>query len=65
MLVSHGKYMSYREKLTVIEKITEGINWLADNYVCHRDIKPDNIMMSEKRVPKIVDFGSCCPVNGR
>jgi serine/threonine protein kinase len=64
MLHSQGKLLSFREKLILAKRIAAAINWLANQYVCHRDIKPDNIMISEHRIPKLIDFGSCCPVYG-
>lgn len=41
-------------------KIGQGIKYLHSFGIIHRDIKPDNIMMSdntEQSIPKIVDFG--------
>lgn len=64
LLINQGKYMSLLQKLLIITNIIKGISWLADNYVCHRDIKPTNIMIGPNKIPKIIDFGSCCPVNG-
>lgn len=64
MLHSQGKYLSFREKIVLLQRITAALNWMTNNHVCHRDIKPDNIMISEERIPKLIDFGSCCPVYG-
>jgi len=29
--------------------------------ICHRDIKPLNIMIDFSKKVKIIDFGGCCP----
>lgn len=34
-----------------------GIEYLHTNDIAHRDIKPDNLMLSFENVLKIVDFG--------
>lgn len=34
-----------------------GIEYLHENDIAHRDIKPDNLMLSKENVLKIVDFG--------
>ena len=64
MLHSQGRFLSFREKLALAQTVTAALSWLADNYACHRDVKPDNIMISHDRLPKLIDFGSCCPVYG-
>lgn len=40
-----------------IAGIALGVAFLHSRDVVHRDLKPDNIMMSKSRCPKLVDFG--------
>lgn len=41
--------------------IGSGLNYLHNQLIIHRDIKPDNIVLTANGVPKLVDFGvSCC-----
>lgn len=44
------------ETLQVIKQIMEGMNYLHQNNIIHRDIKPQNILLSDSTV-KICDFG--------
>jgi Tol biopolymer transport system component len=43
--------------LDVIVQVAEGMAKAHAAGVVHRDLKPDNIMMTPERTPKIVDFG--------
>ena len=38
-------------------KIFNAVKLCHDNGICHRDIKPDNILLDEKYNPKLCDFG--------
>jgi len=60
-----GHLLSMQSKLLLLQRLVEAISWLADNHICHRDIKPSNVMLSVNDIPKLVDFGSCCPVYSR
>ena len=43
----------------IFYKILTCIQEIHKNKICHRDIKPDNIIFGEKFIPKITDFGHC------
>jgi len=45
------------ELATLFEKTIEGFAHLENKQILHRDIRPDNIIVSETGEPKIIDFG--------
>ncbi|MCQ2821395.1 MAG: protein kinase [archaeon] len=51
---------SEREAALIFKQILEAVNYLHKHEICHRDIKPDNILFStiEEDSPiKLIDFG--------
>jgi serine/threonine protein kinase len=52
---------SILNKLKLLSEIVKGLLWLSDMKICHRDIKPKNIMIDFSGKIKIIDFGGCCP----
>jgi len=48
---------SLNERLDLFKKIAAGISYAHSQMVLHLDIKPKNILVSDKGVPKILDFG--------
>lgn len=52
-----GRCMNENEVLRCLLDICEGINYLHENGIIHRDIKPQNIFIDSKNVLKIGDFG--------
>lgn len=55
--VSEGKKLSVAQTLSIAEGVLKGLVALHTADIVHRDIKPDNIMISNDGTPVIVDFG--------
>ena len=54
--VNQKKWFSQEELSSIISDVYQGLQYLREMGVCHRDIKAANIFMSEGRA-KIADFG--------
>jgi serine/threonine-protein kinase len=50
-------YFKADEGLRVVLQVAKGMAAAHDQGVIHRDLKPSNILMNEKGLVKIVDFG--------
>ena len=51
------KYYTEKEIINILEQIIEGLIFLEQNGIAHRDIKPQNILVYENNVYKLADFG--------
>ena len=49
--------LTARARFTIARQIAEGLHVLHSHGVVHRDIKPNNILLTEKLDAKICDFG--------
>ncbi len=49
--------LTTKEKLEILRKIGDAIDFAHSKGVIHRDIKPANILINEKKEVKIADFG--------
>jgi serine/threonine protein kinase len=48
------------EVLCYFKQLVAGVAYLHEQGVCHRDLKPDNILINKNGVIKIADFGTSC-----
>ena len=51
------KELSLKEVIEIALQIAEGLNVAHKKGIVHRDIKPDNIMITDEHLVKIMDFG--------
>ncbi len=62
LIKKRGK-LTTSEVIDIMLQITDGMSVAHDSYIIHRDIKPQNIMILENGLVKIMDFGIAMAMN--
>lgn len=57
VLKKKGAALSIAETLSVLKPLSQGLHFLHSNNVTHRDVKPQNVMITTEGRVTILDFG--------
>lgn len=56
-LIKEGGNLTLKEKLVIAAGIATALDHAHDKGIVHRDVKPGNVMITQDRRPKLMDFG--------
>lgn len=56
----HHDYFSHPQIKGYALQALKGLSWCHERGVIHRDVKPDNLLVSPENVVKLADFGMAC-----
>jgi hypothetical protein len=52
------KHLSAAQRLALFLRVCEAVQFAHQHFVVHRDLKPDNILVSGDGTPRLLDFGT-------
>jgi hypothetical protein len=64
-LTQAARPLNLRQKAEMMHKVVLAAEFLHQNHVIHRDLKPGNILVGADLEPKLLDFGLAMPLGER
>lgn len=52
-----GQPLNLRRAATIVAQLARALEYAHSQGILHRDVKPDNVMLDEKDIPHLMDFG--------
>jgi serine/threonine protein kinase len=59
-----GEQLTYRDAISMIRDALHGLGYAHEQGVVHRDIKPGNLMLDQRGMVKVLDFGIAHLIGG-
>lgn len=56
--IKHSGPIAFQDAVNYIAQLSEAVEYIHSKHILHRDIKPDNIMISPQEQAILIDFGS-------
>src|SRR5208337_2094009 len=50
--------LTQTQRIELFLRVCEAVQFAHQNFVVHRDLKPDNILVAEDSTPRLLDFGT-------